>query len=280
MIMKFKLLSGKMHLKIVPFFFLCIYTLNSQVNFAQTRNDRFIEAGIRTDPTVSIEFKDTLTLPSFTEFRMPVIMPVGHEISAISLGFYFPQEFLEIDSMEMTGVPHGYSFSVIDSLFRMAWSNVNPVNVADGGTLITLKMKTLDLSGLTGTIRLNIYELSEFADQSANIIDSVVLEIPEIEYFMPEPDDSIDGNYVRVYPNPFDDYASVNFALKEDSRVKISIFNPAGMEMMRQEADYLKGTHDIKLYAIDFAKGIYLMKFEIENSEGTSSKLFKLLVTR
>ncbi len=276
--MKINHLLSKRNREIIIYFLICIFNLISRADFAQTANDRFVKTIRIIDPTVSIVYNDTLTLPSFTEFDLPVIMQTGHDISAISLGLYFPREYLELDTMELTNVPQGYYFSVIDSLFILAWSDVNPISVADGGTFLILKMKTLDLSELTGTIKLSIWEFSEFADSSANAIDNVVLEIPEIEYFLPEPEDSIDGNYVRIYPNPFNDYASVNFFLKADSKVKISISNSSGKLMSREETSYPEGTYEIKLYAMDYASGIYLLKFEIDNSEGTSSKLFKILV--
>jgi hypothetical protein len=234
-------------------------------------------ANLKADPKVNLVYKDTLTLPSFHEFDLPVRITSGYNVSAISLGFYFPQDYLQVDSMEMFNGTQGYYFNISDSLFNMAWSSIQPLNLNAGDTVIKLKMKSLDLSSSSNTLRLEIYEFSEFADESAAIIDGVVLEIPEIKFLVPDPGDSIAGNYVSIYPNPFKDNTTIYFDLKYESQVKISVFNPAGVELnMFEEKTYPEGHHQVKIDGLDLAKGIYLLKFEIRNSEASGEKLFKL----
>jgi hypothetical protein len=183
--------------------------------------------------------------------------------------------------MELPDNVQGFSYSAVDGLFRMAWSDINPINIMDEGTVMILKMKSTDLSALSGTIKLGIYESSEFADSSANIIEDVVLEIPEIQYFTPDPEDSLGGNYVLVFPNPFNDLTTINFYLKADSKIKISLFNLAGMKILQMpDANYQMGTYQVKLYAIDLSKGIYIVKFEIINEEQSSSRLIKIMSIR
>jgi hypothetical protein len=257
------------------------YALKAQVYDNQNSTIGLFPQEKKDNPTVSISYKDTLILPSFTEFDLQVKMITGNEISAISLGFYFPPEYLEILDMVMADSTQGFSFSVIDSLFTMAWSNINPIHILDDDTIIILKIKTLDISALTGTLRLEIYEMSEFADQSANIIDSVVLEMPEIKFLEPDPVDTTSDFYVKVYPNPFDDFTTIFFSIKEESRVKISLINRNGMEIqMLTDATYPEGYHQMRLDGLDFAKGIFLLEFEIINSEGIIKKLIKILNIR
>lgn len=253
----------------------------SQRSFAQTSAivmQPLFETAV---PPVSLVYKDTLTLPSYTAFNLPVRISSAYDISAISLGFYFPEEYIEIDTMVMIDGTQGYYYSITDSLFNMAWSNIQPLNVQAGDTIINLEMKTLDISGLSNTIRLELYELSEFADQYANIIEGVVLEIPEIEFLIPDPDDSIGGNYVSLYPNPFKDNTTIYFTLESESQVKITVFNPVGVELdMFEEKTYPEGHHEVKIDGLDLAKGIYIVKFEIRNSDASGEKLFKLLNCR
>jgi hypothetical protein len=230
------------------------------------------------DPAVSLAFKDTLTLPSNKEFDFAVKMKPASEISAISLGFYFPMEYLEIIDMELANGIQGYSFNVADSIFSMAWSSINPISLPENDTIIILKMKTLDISSLSNTIKLKLRENCEFADQSANVIEDVILEIPEIKFLAPNPQDTITGFSVRVFPNPFDDFMTVDFTLKIESKVKLSLYNPDGMEVrVWEEAVYPRGNHQVRLYGSDLSKGIYLLKFEIRNSQIDSSKIIKIL---
>jgi hypothetical protein len=146
---------------------------------------------------------------------------------------------------------------------------------------MTLRINALDLSVLDETIKLELYEMSEFADSTATILDGITLEIPEIYYNFPDPEDTIYGTSVRVFPNPFDDYTTIDFSLKYESSIRISLYNPEGMEYWkREETIYPEGAFQEKIYAVDLAKGIYLLKFEIRNSEGEFEKVFRILSIR
>jgi hypothetical protein len=262
---------------VLPVILICFFSFNTLLNLAQNKDFNVSPKDQKDVLYVSLTYKDTLTLPSFTAFNIPVKMQTGYEIAALTLGFYFPAAFLEVTGVEMANGIHGFNYNINDSVFLITWSDIIPVNMMDGDTIMTLQMKSLDLAGLRGTIKMRIdYEISEFADKSAQVIEDVVLEIPEIGYLLPDNDDPVGV----VYPNPFDDYAAINFYLKEESQVKISLFNMAGSALIKPvENTYQEGTHQYILQAIDFAKGIYLLKFEIRNSEGSSSKLIKILVT-
>jgi len=279
--MKIKLLTVCLRPTITLIFSLCFYIINAQVNTNQTTDAGFSPGLEKDGPTVSLLYKDTLSFPSFTEFNLPVRMKTGNEISAITLGFYYPQEYLEITGITLADSIQGFYYSDTNGLLIVAWSDINPISIMDDGTVLRLRMNTLDLTGLSGTIKLGIYESSEFADKSANIIEGVELEVPEIQYLVPDPIDSISGNYVIVYPNPFDDYAAINFYLKADSQVKISLCDLSGMELFKaKETAYPEGAHQVKLHGLDLSKGVYLLKFEIGNSEGFGSKLIKIVSIR
>jgi hypothetical protein len=233
------------------------------------------------DTTVSLTYKDTITVSSFTNFELHVKMMPASEISAISLGFYFPDEFLAIDSIMLAEDRAGFLYSIDDSLFRVVWSDVNPINITENDTIITLYMRSLDISSLSNTIKMNIYEFSEFADKSANVIEGVILEIPEIALFKPDPGDTIAGNYVNIYPNPFKDFTTVYLTLESESRVSISLFNAAGLALdMFESKIYPEGEHELRIDGIDLAKGIYFMEVSISDSLKSGSRLFKIMSIR
>lgn len=274
--MKINHLYNLKYVGILLFLFLGFCTLN-----AQKANTALKYFSGKDSTTVSLQYADTLSFNSFTEFDLPVIMKTGNEISAITLGFYYPQEYLEITGITLADSVQGFYYSDTNGLVIVVWSDINPINIMDNGTVINLRMNTLDLAGLSGTIKLGIYESSEFADKSANVIEGVELEVQEIQYLVPDPIDSVSGNYVKIFPNPFDDYTAINFYLKADSKVRISLCNLNGMEIYQaQETEYTKGSHQVKLHGLDLAKGVYLLKFEIINEGKTSSKLIKIISIR
>jgi hypothetical protein len=233
------------------------------------------------DTAVTLVYKDTLILLSDMSFELPVRITPGVDLSAVTMGFYFPSQYLEITGLVLADSTIGYYYNVTDSLLILSWADINPIVLADHDTILTLKMKTLDLSGLIGTIKLGLYESTEFADQNANIIEGVELEVPEIQLFRPDTVDTVTGYYAHVYPNPFKDYATIYFGLNEESEVKILIYNTDGILIMDMgDKTYPEGDHQVKLYGLDFSKGVYLLKFEIRNSEGKKEEMFKIMSIR
>ena len=248
---------------------------------AQQDDLKLNPGNIASDTTVSFKYSDTLVIPSYYAFDLPVRMVTGHEISAITLGLYYDHGFIEIDTVIVNDDLFGHFYNITDSIFLIVWSNVNPVNIADYDTLFTLKMRSLDLSGLEETIKLTLKESSEFADSDAVEIDSVILEASEIAFRKPIPPDTNTGFSLKIGPNPFDELTTVEFNLDKESYVKFALFTPEGFKVQAwDEQAYPEGTHQFHLYGSDYAKGVYLLKFELRNSDGEAKRILKLINTR
>jgi hypothetical protein len=233
------------------------------------------------DTTVTLVYADTLMVASFYDFSIPFNIQQGGKISAISLGFFFPQEYLEISGMEMPGGIQGFNYIVKDSLFRMAWSAIEPLVVEDHGLVISVKMRTGDLTGLDETIKLILEATSEFADDSANIIDGVVLEVPEIYSPDTNPGDTASGHYFRIYPNPFKEDPLIEFYLDGEYQVRITLTNANGEEIRQiTDAIYQEGIHYIRLFSGDLAKGTYMLRFNYSGRDVSGSELIKIISIR
>jgi hypothetical protein len=216
----------------------------------------------RADTTVHLAYQDTILILPDYPVQLPVIMTIGEEISAISIGLFFPEEFLRIDSMKLADGVKGFNFNVKDSLFTMAWSNVSPLLLNDGDTLLRIFMRTYDLAGLSGSIRMELSAGSEFADGAASIIPDVRLQTPELYYKLPDPNDTTGNGYLKVFPNPFEDQARIEFYLDAASSVRISLCNMLGETVAPLiDGQYDKGLHYVPLSAVNYAKGAYLLKF-------------------
>lgn len=274
----FRILKEYILYGILVYFFFCGEEVMSQGHLEnQTGRNKFT-LNEQAQPTVSLIYSDTLILLSFAEFDLPVIMKTGNEVAAITLGFYFPEKYLVVDTVVMTDAVVNYHFSVIDSLVTVVWSNTNPVQIEDNDTLITLKMRVLDLSSLTETIRLRINDLSEFTDKSLNTIDSVVLETREIAYLRPDTNDTVYNFNVNIYPNPFRDYPSVHLSLEMESQVGFTVYNYQGKLILKtDESKYGEGDHLITLNGIDFSVGVYYVKVSVKNDDGSYRKMFKMV---
>jgi len=229
--------------------------------------------------SVSLIEEGLLSIPSNTEFVLPVKMKIGMDAGAISLGFYYPEEYLEITGAELSNGNSSFSWTAIDGLFRMAWCDLNPLIIPDEGIFLLLKMKSRDLSSLYSQISLGLYELSEFADGSANVIECVVLSTPGIEKLITGFEDRTREFSLPVKPNPVIDKTTVSFTLISESTVGMVLYDATGRVVSWMDNTlYAAGSHQLELDASGLAPGIYLLKTLLNNNHANAT-LSKIVVS-
>lgn len=68
------------------------------------------------------------------------------------------------------------------------------------------------------------------------------------------------------FPNPFNPMTEITFSIAEDSRVTIKIYNTLGQEVTRLvDADYKRGTYNVKFDGANYASGVYFYKITSGN---------------
>ncbi|HBS89099.1 MAG: hypothetical protein A2W91_06445 [Bacteroidetes bacterium GWF2_38_335] len=81
---------------------------------------------------------------------------------------------------------------------------------------------------------------------------------------------------LNVYPNPMDENSTINFILKENSTVKIEIYNTYGQLVSEvTDQNYPSGRYEIPLNTNELPKGMYTVRIE-NNGKITSRRLIKL----
>ncbi|MHC1776588.1 MAG: right-handed parallel beta-helix repeat-containing protein [Lentimicrobium sp.] len=230
--------------------------------------------------SVGLIHEGSIPVSSGTEFNFPVKMMTGMEAGAISLGFYYPEEYLEITGAELSNGDNSFSWSAMDGLFRMAWCNLSTLSIPDEGVFLTIHMKSKDLSGLNNSIALQLYEDSEFADGAANVAQGVVLSVPVIERLITgiDPNAAIAG--LSVFPNPFNNQTSINFSLQKESKVSFKLYDLIGnMAGSMAEVSYPAGNHHISLDATGLVPGLYILKMELPD-EPAVQKMIRIVVSK
>jgi len=230
--------------------------------------------------SVGLVHEGSLLVESFAEFDFPVKLKTAMQVGAISLGFYYPEEFLEITGAQLGNGVTGFSWTAIDGLFRMGWCDMNAMNINDEDVVVVLKMKAKDLSGLTTGIALDIYEECEFADGSAIPNEWAVVSIPTINTTLTgiNPGNGLTG--ISVYPNPVTQNSVVEFSLEKPGIIRLSLLNVVGTQVMEIAAgDFSAGNHKFSLNASRLNSGVYLLKFENTTNGQTISDMIKLVVS-
>lgn len=230
---------------------------------------------------VTLNYEGSLEISSFTDFDIPVTIQNSIEVGAVSLGFYYPVEYLEINGAEVVNGSGNIVYNAENGLFRLSWCDLNPVNTTAGETVVILHISSKDLSGLTSSISLELFEDSEFANSGAITTFGVVLNIPEIEPMTVGMNDISAGLNLEAVPNPFNNKTVVEFSIPENGSVRLSVFNMLGNQVEKiAEGDYQAGKYLCEFNACNLETGIYLCKFEFSNGSHEFSKMIRLVVSR
>ena len=198
--------------------------------------------------SVGLVYEGSILVESFSEFEIPVKLKTGMQVGAISLGFYYPEQYFDIIGAQLINGVTGFSWTAADGLFRMGWCDMNSLNIKDDDVVVILKLRAKDLSGLTTSIELNIFEDCEFADALAIPKDYAVVSIPEINTSLTaiRLDNSLTG--LSVYPNPVTGNSSIEFSLEKPGNIRLALID-------------IVGNHILDIASGDFSSGIIKLRY-------------------
>jgi hypothetical protein len=218
---------------------------------------------------------------SGSEFDLLVKIKQSATIGAISLGFYYPEEYLEINGAELANGSANIVYNAENGLFRMAWCDLNPLVVNTEESLVVLHMKAKDLSGLTGSILLTLFDNCEIADPMAYPIEGITISIPEIQYLATGINDLTGNNSITVHPNPFSGSTFVTLTLANEGRVKLSLYDMTGTLISNiAETDLPAGSRQFVISAEGLTPGIYMLKTVMNISGQDYTEIVKVVVSR
>lgn len=238
--------------------FLCYGDVNGSYNL-QTR-----------DNTIELMTEGQLMAESYQEYELPVNIKNAVEMGALTLYFDYPEEYLEIEDVVLAATGESLLFAATDGKLSTAWYSLVPAVLNENDVLINIKVQTKDLSNIDEPVAFSMGAYSELADGTAQVIDDVVIAMPEIvTATMGMSDNTTDGVHLSTYPNPAKDVCTLVYQLPEVGRVTVSVYNLMGEKVMdaanfRQE----EGQHEIRLNTSALAAGMYCCRitFEGENS--------------
>ncbi len=251
---------------------LCFGDVNS--SYAPAKKD---------DGSVSLVYEGNQVIQSYEEFTVVVSINDMIEAGAISLGFYYPEEFMDVNGAELLNTSGNVIFNASEGLVRIAWANINPLNMSAGDEMLVLHCSTKDLSNLTEPIQLELYEDCEIANPMAVAYDEVTLSVPELVAFTVGINNlSKDELWsCENYPNPFNHTTTIRYQIPQSGLVTLKIYSISGSLLAELVNDVMdKGEYSVEFYAEGLENGIYFYKLEFMNSEINQSIVNKMSITQ
>jgi hypothetical protein len=231
--------------------------------------------------SLSLVYEGTQQVSSFTEFDLLVKIKQPAQIGAISVGFYYPEEYLEINGAELADGNTNIVFNAEDGLIRMAWCDLSPLMVNGEDVLVVLKMKAKELSGLNGNIALTLYDDCELANTMAQPIDGITISIPEIQHLATGIENSLANITMKVSPNPFNGITTVSFTMVNQGKVKLALYDMTGMLISTlAETNLPAGNQQIELNADGIRPGVYMLKAVLNSNGEEYTEIVKLVVSK
>lgn len=100
----------------------------------------------------------------------------------------------------------------------------------------------------------------------------------DIISFVSDADEKVSDYYLaQNYPNPFNPSTKINFTIKSESKVRLTVFNCLG-ELVAEliNGKVASGSHEIVFNAAGMPSGMYIYKIEAENKFADSKKMLLL----
>lgn len=232
--------------------------------------------------SLGLIYEGSLLTNSFEEFEFPVRMKTGMQVGAISLGFYYPDQYLEITNARLANGESGFSWTATDGLFRMGWASTNSLNINDDEVIVILTMKAKDLTYLAKGINLELYEYCEFADGSATPNELAVISVPTINTTLTGTGHSGSSPFaLNVYPNPVTGTSVISFNLEKPAEVNICLVDMIGNKVLDMGTTSCNaGSHKVGLGASAVKPGVYFLKFTAAGNGQTVPETIKVVVSR
>lgn len=232
-------------------------------------NGSFTPSSAKTGCFVSILSNGTINLTAGSPVEIPVTVESAMQVGAISLVLSYPQDMIEVLSVNPVAPGLANLFSnIVGGQVRIAWSSLQTLSVNPNDILFTVTVQALP--NATGEVSFQIGGESEFADASANIITSVPLSIPTMELGATNIDaTNATSISVNVYPNPLSANSVIFYTLPETGNITISLYDMTGRNVANIVShNQSAGSHSVLINSAGLSEGIYQCLFTLESSSG------------
>ncbi|MFZ4707575.1 MAG: T9SS type A sorting domain-containing protein, partial [Bacteroidales bacterium] len=228
---------------------------------------------------VKILMNGTIEVIPGQEFDLPIRTKESISVNAISLVIPFSSDLLEvIDVKTTTGSP---TFTAQNKEIRIAWSEMQSLNVNANDTLIVLTLKATEQ--IVGAINLMVTNESELADDRGNLIPMAELIIPTIK---PLNQTGLIDKYqilthCAIFPNPANDMVNIEVLVTKKATLDIEIIDMLGrVKISKHMGELLPGMNSFQLNTVGLPAGVYTVKLLLGENNGKNAYLYKLLISK
>ncbi|NVO21556.1 MAG: leucine-rich repeat protein [Bacteroidetes bacterium] len=235
--------------------------------------------GAKSAASLELIYNGTILPSPGQEFEIQLTTEEDLAVSAVSLVLSYPADLISVSSLSMKDGSPVYTIS--DGKIRLAWSEVDPMKIAKVEPLLTMKVRIKENFKPGDVIHFTLGSESELADESAEVISGVNLEMPEIGSVtsIEDPGQACFICSIKVQPNPAKGTLKLEFDLTKNSDISIGLYDLMGKEVKRLKTSSEKaGRIRKQLDVSGFANGTYFLKIHASGPNQGNPNIVKIII--
>jgi len=229
---------------------------------------------LKMSPSVTLNTLGVKEIKANEEFKLPIFVTNSMELGAISLVLDYPENKVSLLDVFIDADDNNLLFNAKDGKLRLAWYNLNPMQLSANDAMITLKLKAKE-SVDNASFRLD--DASELNDRYSNKIYNARLYMPRLT---DGPDATTNYSLSYNYSNPFNNTAEIIYALPEEGYVSLKVFNLLGEQIsVLVEALQGPGVYRLEFNGSGLTAGIYLYKIDVKGKTRNFVETKRMVIT-
>lgn len=219
------------------------------------------------------------------EFELPLRAGSKMEVGAVSMVLEIPSGLVNVQNVVVNGSTVPVLWAVKGNELRISWNSSMPINVAENGNLLTLKLKSTNAFTMGQMIEFALKSdpLNELADGNFDVIQSAKLLVAQVANGVTGIINPTSNNSLLLsnYPNPFKGNTTIDYQLPENGKVTIQVYNSLG-QLVKSivDANQDAGNYSIRMDANNLMPGIYIAKLRLTNLKVDMTGTVKLSVLK
>jgi hypothetical protein len=235
--------------------------------------------------TLELNNNSTINAGANQEFELPIRASSAMQVGAVSMIMNIPSGLVKVQDVLVNGSSVAAAWAVKGDELRIGWYSSMPVNVAENGKFITLKLKTTNAFtvGQSMEFALKFDPLNELADGNYDVIQDANLLVAQVGNGLTGILNPADNNGLSLsnYPNPFKNSTTISYALPVQGKVTIQVYNSLGQLVKSLvDANQNAGKYSIRMDGNNLMPGIYIAKLRLTNPNADIAGTVKLSVLK
>ena len=226
------------------------------------------ETGAKAVQYTSLVKEGTIIANSVQEIEVPVRVNDVLTLGAVTLELSYNSSLVDVTGL--TSQLAGLEYNISNGVVRIAWADVNAVNLQANDVLFTLKVRAKDAISASTNV-FSYTDKTEFANATGEVVSFSGLKVSSIVA-------DNNTNSISVYPNPFRSNAEISYNIVESGSVRITLYNAVGQRLsVLVDESKDAGTYKFNLNTSDLPSGVYSCEIIVNGKTSKYNKVVKLV---